>query len=87
MAPIDSRLYKPVRTRVIHYATLGTAEPFSKLGWGRGRGRGGGAYQRLETGALRDSPPSNFFQKKGKLHTLAPPSFYLFRFIIICLLY
>ena len=38
MAPIDSRLYKPVRTTGILYATKGTAEPFSKLRWGRGRG-------------------------------------------------
>ena len=40
MAPIDSRLYKPERITVIHYATEGTAEHFSKLGWGKGRGRG-----------------------------------------------
>ena len=52
MAPIDSRLYKPVRTRVIHYATLGTAEPFSKLEWGRGRGKGRGRLPALGNGSL-----------------------------------
>ena len=40
MAPIDPRLYKPERTTVIHNATQGTAEHFSKLGWEKGKGEG-----------------------------------------------
>ena len=65
MAPIDPRLYKPERTTVIHYATKGTAEHFSKLGWGKGRGRG--RLTAVGMGAL-DSPLSNtfFFRKSVK---------------------
>ena len=71
MAPIDPRLYKPERTTVIHYATQGKAEHFSKLGWGKGRGRG--RLTAVGIGAL-DSPLSNtfFFQKKRKKGTPWP---------------
>ena len=65
MAPIDPRLYKPERTTVIHYATQGTAEHFSKLGWGKGRGSG--RLTAVGIGAL-DSPLSNplFFLEKAQ---------------------
>ena len=71
MAPIDPRLSKPERTTVIHNATQGTAEHFSKLGGKKGRGRG--RLTAVGIGAL-DSPLSNtfFFQKKRKKGTPWP---------------
>ena len=77
MAPIDPRLYKPERTTVIHNATQGTAEHFSKLGWEKGKGEG----------AL-NSGWNSLFQKKRKkvptgLAVLLPLSFYKYVSILI----